>query len=347
MLPRTALVAVALATLIASTAAHDAAACGMFAPRRLEDGIPAIAQERVVMIFDREKELQHFVREVHFDAGDDSFGFVVPTPSQPSVAAAKSPFDALAADYPFEVVLGASGKGDGMRGGEGAPGGAMPSVSVLSVKRVGKFKAFVLAASDSGALSKWLTDNQFEVPSESRAWLDHYVRLGFFYVAFRYDPPKVKDKAAARGLASETVRITFPTPSPYYPYMEPSASRTMPRRLLQLWLIGAERLRPVAALERRERLGHVQPWRAGLVHRRPRTELAKKLGALGKLLPKGQSELWVQTFRDLRTSRRGLGDVLLVPERPVDLDETALAKRTHLMPVLDPALATGPAGGAK
>src|SRR5262245_60733268 len=90
--------------LIGSTTIEPAEACGMFVPRRLEDTVPAILQEQVVMIYDRENETEHFVREVRFDAGDDSFGFVVPTPTQPTVGAEKSPFKSLGDAYPYETI---------------------------------------------------------------------------------------------------------------------------------------------------------------------------------------------------------------------------------------------------
>jgi hypothetical protein len=73
----------------------------MFVPRSLEDTVPVIQQEQVLMVYDRSKQLQHFVREVSFDAGEGEFGFIVPSPKQPEVAAARSPFGALRAAYPF------------------------------------------------------------------------------------------------------------------------------------------------------------------------------------------------------------------------------------------------------
>jgi hypothetical protein len=104
-----------LAALMASALAliptSDARACGMFVPERLEDRVPAIAQEHVAMIFDREKELEHFVREVSFDAGDSAFGFIVPTPTQPTVAAEKSPFAKLRAAYSFAPAVACSRSG--------------------------------------------------------------------------------------------------------------------------------------------------------------------------------------------------------------------------------------------
>src|SRR5262245_40554170 len=93
-----------IGALAGPTTVESAEACGMMLPHRLEDTVPSISQEHVVMIFDKENETEHFVREVRFDAGDDSFGFVVPTPTQPTVGAEKSPFKALGDAYPYETI---------------------------------------------------------------------------------------------------------------------------------------------------------------------------------------------------------------------------------------------------
>jgi hypothetical protein len=314
----------------------DALACGMFVPRSLEDTVPAIQQEQVLIVYDQQKQLEHFVREVSFEAGNTEFGFIVPTPKKPEVAAAKSPFKALREAYPFEHKHARDfGGAPGSRGIGAAEGGA-PPVAVLSVQRVGKFTAFVLSATDAGALEKWLSDNRFQVPEKSRAWLDHYVALGFFHVAFRYDPPDAKQ--AERGLTSETVRISFSAPFPYYPYMEPVGSRTTRGRLLSVWFVSDTEMRPVAARERVGRVEHWRPWRAGLRYEAP-ADLGTKLGALSKLLPKGK--LVMQTYRDLKSSREGWGDVLLVPKQPTPLGDAALADRRWLLPVLDPTLLAG------
>jgi hypothetical protein len=206
------------------------------------------------------------------------------------------------------------------------------------VQRVGKFKAYVLAASDAGALQKWLSDNQFQAPPDARAWLDHYVRLGFYYVAFRYDPQKKDPKAPANELASETVRISFKTPHPYYPYLEPTGARRLPSRLLQIWFVSQDAMRPVAARVREGKLEHWQPWQAGLKYEVSGADLRGKAPSLSKLLPKGDGPLVIQTFRDQKRSRKSWGDVLLVPSKAIDLSKEQIEKRRSLLPVLDPTL---------
>ena len=323
---------------IAATMFHSASAqaCGMFVPRSLEQSIPTIRQEQVLIVYDRAQQKQHFVREVNFDAGDGDFGFIVPTPKQPEVAAAKSPFKALRKAYPFEPPSQLGGGPPGSRGAKGAATGGAPPVQVLSVQRVGKFTAFVLAATDAGALGKWLSDNKFQVPPKSKAWLDHYVALGFYYVAFRYDPPKGKKG----GLTSETVRISFETPYPYYPYQEPTGTRSAGSRLLSLWFVSQSKMKPIAATTRLGMTRHHRPWMAGLSYDVESRKLAGKLGALSKLLPSGKLSL--QTFRDLKLSRAGWGDVLMVPSKVEPLGPQQIAERRWLFPVLDPVLLPQP-----
>ncbi|HMR78092.1 MAG TPA: DUF2330 domain-containing protein [Polyangiaceae bacterium] len=322
--------------------AADASACGMFVPRNLEETIPTIRQEQVLIVYDQKQQLQHFVREVSFDAGNGEFGFIVPTPKQPEVAAAKSPFAELRKAYPFEPPHQFEGGPPGSRGMKGASGGGAAPVQVLSVQRVGKFTAFVLAATDAGALGKWLTDNKFQAPPKAKGWLDHYVALGFYYVAFRYDPPKDKK---ATGLTSETVRISFKTPYPYYPYQEPGSARSADSRLLSLWFLSQSRMKPIAAKARLASVQHVRPWTSGLSYDVSAKELAGKLGGLSKLVPAG-GKLVLQTYRDLKTSRTHWGDVLLVPSTPQKLSSEQIAERRWLFPVLDPLLMPE-AGGAK
>ena len=317
----------------------QAQACGMFVPTDLADAVPTIMQEKVLILHDAEKGRQHFVRQVNFDAKDTEFGFIVPTPSQPQVAKAKAPFKALRKSFPFQRLRppGSGGEGANSRGKGMAVGGA-PPVQVLEVKRVGKFTAFVLDASDAAALDNWLKNNNFKVPTQARPWLSHYVKLGFYYVAFRYDRPKKK----GQGLASETVRISFDSPAPYYPYLEPLSARPYPTRLLSLWLVTSRGdYHPVARRTGRALFASspfYRPWRPGLVHSTSSAALKPVIGPLTKFLPKG-AKLSVQTFRDRKRERKGWGDVVLVPGSAIELSEAQLAKHKQLISVLDPSLA--------
>ncbi len=350
----------AIAALGVLTPVRDTRACGGFFARRSTTStvtVPSLQVEQVLILHDAEKEQEHFIREIVFRDAKEPFGFVVPTPSQPTVAKVdKSPFAALAARFPPEpdppLRLGAGG---GMGSTGSGPGGsAARTVTVISQERIGSFTAFVLAANDASALKKWLADNQLASTPESEAWLRHYVDLGFYFVAFRYEVPDAKSGAPSS--KSETVRISFSTPRPYYPYLEPDHANAnakhagLPSRVLAVWLVSRGRSVPVAMVRDGNAVAWKRPWKEARRHgATTATSLTASLGtSLGGLLPRAdadagsESPLVVQTFEDQKITRRGWGDVVLVPEAPKAIDDAKMPRLEKLMAVLDDGL-----GGAR
>jgi hypothetical protein len=300
---------------------------------------PSLTREKVLIIHDRDAGVQHFVREVAFKRATEPFGFVVPTPTRPSVdSVKKQPFSKLRETFPFARLEG------GLRGmGGGAPGSGAADgeggVQILEVKKVGSFIAFVLAATDEKALSRWLADNDLVSTPEADQWLAHYVKMGFFYVAMRYDPGK-KDDVFRSSVEAETMRISFATPVPYYPYLEPESKfLTEQPRLMELWYVGRDKVQPVALRDKDGTATWVRPLQPGLVtDEAARDELLPTLSPpLTKLLPKG--DLVVQTFQDQKFWRTGFGDILFAFEEAQTLDDAQLAALEPMLGILDPALA--------
>ena len=216
-----------------------------------------------------------------------------------------------------------------------------------SVSKVGSFTAFTLAAEDEKALAGWLGDNGFASTPEADVWLAHYVRMRFFYVAMRYDPPsKVDARPASTSVTSETLRISFKTPVPYYPYFEPRAQplasgEMSPARLLELWVASPMEVTPIAARTVGTRTSWVRPMQQGLASIVPGEATAEVLrAALGDelhcLLPAGP--LVVQTFQDQKYSREGYGDVLFAPANRSPPDPAKLDRLRPLLGILDPSL---------
>lgn len=339
----------AAATFVSSH--HDAAACGGFFAARGPD-LPALEVEQTLIIHDPAKQVEHFVREVSFRKGNTTFGFVVPTPSRPEVAKVDdAPFRRLQKEFPFRPPsrgFGGLGGGAGTGSGLGAPAG----VQVLSQQKLGSFTAFVLAATDAGGLEKWLAQNKFETTPASAAWLAHYVKSRFYFVAFRFDPPTKGADAKAAGdaapVTSETMRISFATPLPFYPYLEPDhpSKDASSSRVLDVWLVAPSTFTPVAAVQAADGpLRWKEPWLEGASTTADVASLRATLGrSLASLLPtprkppEGEDpSLSVQVFEDQKTDRHGFGDVVMVPTEPVTLTEAELAKRTFLFDVLDPS----------
>ncbi|MBK8240241.1 MAG: DUF2330 domain-containing protein [Deltaproteobacteria bacterium] len=316
-------------------------ACGGFFTKRLSaDRAPSLAYEQVIIVHDAAKNREHFVREVAFRKADEPFGFVVPTPTRPEVDKVHpSLLKDFRIDFPFEPIargLGIVGAGGGTGGGAGFGG---RGVTVLEKKKVGSFTAFVLAADDSAALSGWLEQHGLSTTPHGDAWLAHYVAMKFFYVAMRYDPPK---QAKGDGmLAAETMRISFDTPVPYYPYLEPATPPGIvgDERLLDLWVVSSKKVVPLAVRERGNERTWIRPLREGESHPDARRKL-DELAALEGLLPEG--DLVVQTFQDQKRSRAGIGDILFAPAQKTEVSAQDRAALGTMLAILDPALLEAP-----
>ncbi|HMR08417.1 MAG TPA: DUF2330 domain-containing protein [Polyangiaceae bacterium] len=337
-----ALAAVACAVL--TTIQSDAGACGGFFSRSTIEGPrrPSLAYEQTLIVFDEQKQRQHFIREVAFKTSNEAFGFVVPTPTRPDVGAVKpSPFAELRRRFPFQrSFVGTRGKGAGLGFGSGPPP-AGGGVTVLEKKTVGSFTAFVLAADDEKALASWLKKHQLVSTPEADVWLAHYVKMKFFYVAMRYNPPKGGAKATG-SVSAETMRISFDTPVAYYPYFEPNPPKGVSgteQRMLELWFASARQAVPVASRMESNVAKWVRPMAEGVQHASARGALESVLGTDAKLLPEG--ELQVQTFIDQKRSRSGFGDVLFVAKERRALSDEQKQKLGPLLPILDPSLIPG------
>jgi len=331
-----------------------AKACGMFRGIRVApEQMPTLSREKVLIIHDAAKGEEHFIREVAFERAGERLGFVVPTPTRPTVAAVdKTPFTNLRKAFPFfaPFAVDGIGRGGGYGRGSGAGFGG-GGVTVLEQTKVGSFETYVLAATDEADLAKWLADNGLVASTGAEAWLKHYVQMGFYYVAMRYDPPKRGRKAKdakAPPVTAETIRISFATPMPYYPYLEPVEPKLKGEspRLLEVWYAGVEAVVPVSLHGAGAQQAWVRPLKPGEEYADGRDKVEGAIAAdLHGLLPAGP--LVVQTFQDQKRSREGLGDVLFVPKEPQRLDAAQVAKLQPLLGILDPALAPKPAEVAK
>jgi hypothetical protein len=172
------------------------------------------------------------------------------------------------------------------------------------------------------------------------------VKLGFYYAAFRYEMPSPKDASSIA--KSETVRISFATPLPFYPYKEPDHPGAKRDRVLAVWLASPTRSVPVAAMTAAGTATWRRPWAERVKHRAQTTAdlaavVGPQLGALfGSSEPAkddaGGARLWeVQTFEDQKTSRRGWGDVVLVPAAPRAADAGKVERMQKLTASLEPA----------
>lgn len=201
-----------------------------------------IADQRILLAWDPETKIEHFVREAAFrqsnrttsidgqqsEKDTSDFGFLVPSPSEPQIEESNGEvFEALTAKIqprivrkerwsidPFPLILSPfllASKSIANRTDSEVPPSA---VAVLQNKKVAGYEVAVLRASDANELVQWLKDNQYEARKDLQDWVSPYVEKGWIITAFKYDSSANRTEVGA-------VRISFATDNPVFPYRVP------------------------------------------------------------------------------------------------------------------------------
>lgn len=231
-----------------------------------------VLAEDALIVWDEVRKIQHFVRRADFRARTDKagasaegFGFLVPTPTRPELAEAPDEvFARLEAQIRprreerrrYEVLwsLCASTLRAGMdKASAGLDEGAR--VRVIGAQRVAGYDAVILEASDADALAEWLTDNGYHFRAALAGWLETYVSNGWKITAFKI---AATNRDAPNEMASSSVRMSFTTDRPFFPYREPEDQRGGGARDLRVFFIA-----PWLA---RGAIGDGASWPGELVH---------------------------------------------------------------------------------
>lgn len=328
--------------------AHVAAPLEACAPAPPPNREVAIASESAIIVWDAESKTEHFIRRATFQTDAPDFGFLVPTPTKPELA--ESPdtaFDALKEITKPKVVQqkrpapGSSGSGCGCgamgpnAAADKSAGTALPepAVRVLDEKQVGGYDAVVLEADDPDALKTWLADHGYAFDESLSEWLAHYVEQKWIITAFKIAAQTEGDEET---VGTSSVRMTFKTDRPFYPYREPKADEvgknSLPNRLLRVYFVGEKRYE-----------GHLgdDAWAPGEVVWSKKLQDTQRQEVSGLLaLPEGSSpkEWWLTEFEDRSSPRPGTDDVYFSPsedqsekERPPIIEYVMAQPRPGVM----------------
>lgn len=292
------------ACAIAYLASQAADACCPAPPR----GKPVVnADQTVIIIWDAAAKMQHFIRQASFKSDADDFGFIVPSPTQPSVEeSGNDAFPHLLKLTEPEVIVKKRSAGEG--GGGGCIGcaaksgrfmadqaAAPKSVKVLEEKQVGDFHAAILEAKSASALVDWLKENGYATSPEIEAWAKPYVEQEWKFTALKV--AKDKKNLEAKKVSASALRISFKTDRPVFPYREPdykSAADALQanRRLLRIYFLAEARYKGELTKE--------SPWTgnvawAGAITAEQRKKLLEQMK-----LPEttGPAEWWLTEFED-------------------------------------------------
>lgn len=246
----------------------------------------SLVDEKVIIVWNPDRKLQHFVRQASFEGDATDFGFIVPTPSDPEVAVADAKaFDRMEALVPRDAVDAPAS--DFASGGPPAGG-----VSVIRETRVGDYMAAILQATDGSSMVAWLKENGYQSRPAMEEWLEHYAKQNWYFAALKFvrKPDSVEEKTSA-------LRISFKTDVPHYPYKMPTD--TWPSghvRPLALYFIGPEVAKAVYR-------GSSDGWEAekvwaGALPDRTRVALAKDIDISPKDIPAGAAVTVLVNWRN-------------------------------------------------
>ena len=351
MTARTWIATALAAALLASPLAPAPACCPA---GRL--GQPVVnADQTVLLLWDPATKTEHFVRQASFKSEGDDFGFLVPSPGKPELAeSGDEAFPYLRKLTEPEVLKGPAGGGNigcscgaAMRQEKLAAGVA--HVTVLEEKRVAGFNASVLEANDTDALVGWLKDHGYAYSPEVKAWAAPYVEAGWKVTALKV--AKGKEAAADKTVGAASLRLSFKTDRPLFPYREPdpkgqAAQLGASHRLLRIYFVADARYQGELTKE--------IPWTgkvawSGKISPEDRKRL---LGGLKLPETTGPSEWWLTEFEDDWPYRAAPADVYFARDTdqapvkrppvyarapsswPTDMTGYALAAALFVPPVL-------------
>lgn len=160
-----------------------------------------LAGERTLVVWDAANHREHFVQKAWFEGDPRSFGYFVPTPTPPVVAKESDEvIDKVASLVDGDVLPVPEAPGGG--------GDVMQRVRI---------DGFEVVSIDASALGAWLDKNGCAQDRAVLAWANTYAK-GWVINAVRYAP---QGEAARRAIETPTLRFSFATDVPIYPYAEP------------------------------------------------------------------------------------------------------------------------------
>jgi hypothetical protein len=295
-----------------------------------------IVDEEALIIWDPATKTEHFIRRAQFASDAKAFGFLVPTPSPPTLTELDSEVFAILADrtapkveyrtehpwrlgsWLFEACMLTKGGDKAMMGAPVDTG-----VRVLSTTNVAGYDATTLQADDPKPLADWLTAHGFVMTPALEQWLAVYVQNKWTMTAF-----VVAGAENTHGdVTTRAIDMTFTTDTPFYPYREPGAGTeadnvtSAPGRTLRVYFAAPQRFAATLA---------GQPWSAKVTHAHEFSGVPGIETLLG-------ASRYITVFLDETSPRRGVDELYFAPA-PTAGDVVAppfvvTSSEPHIIPV--------------
>jgi hypothetical protein len=272
------------------------------------------ADQTVILLWDEATKTQHFIRKASFQSEADDFGFLVPSPAVPELeesGSAAFPYLQKVTEPEIQYVRRPSGNvGCGCLPMSPVPmaaaGKADSGVEVRAEKEVAGFHAVVLESKSADALVKWLKERGYAFSPEVAAWAKPYVEAGWMITALKVVKPK--DDAEKKNVAAASLRMSFKTDRPLFPYREPDpkdAAKALGarHRLLRIYFVAEARYRGELTKE--------EPWTGKVAWAGKLADGDRKKALELLKLPEteGPAEWWLTEFEDDWPYRAAPADV--------------------------------------
>jgi hypothetical protein len=275
-------------------------------------GKPVVnADQTVIILWDADRKMEHFIRKASFKSEGADFGFLIPTPTEPELAESGNkafPYLLKLTEPETKKVSRPSrisctchkGESGGMTKAE------KKRVKVRLEKEVAGFHAVVLESKSATALVKWLKDRGYAFSPEVKTWAKPYIESGWLITAFKV--AKDKSGKGSKDVAASALRMSFKTDRPLFPYREPdpkSAAETLNahRRLLRIYFLADARYEGL--------LTKKVPWtgRVAWANELTAPDRAHVLELLGLPRDTGPAVWWLTEFEDNWPYRAAPADV--------------------------------------
>jgi len=306
---RLALILVLLAAWLLD--AREADACATAPPHGEE---VAIAEEEALIVWDPATRTEQFIRRARFLSTSKAFGFLVPTPTVPTLGEVPDHvFHELASAIRPAIVRDTGGlevrvgsllweacPAMTMKGSGADTAAVGPQVRVIATAHVAGFEATTVEADDAAALATWLAGHGFASSPALTQWLERYVRDKWKLTAFVVASDQ--QGGTSYDVATRAVKMTFQTDRPFYPYREPAvdpaATIALPSdRTLRVFFVADQRYQAMIAQA---------PWHARVLHSAP-------IEVSGELAAVAGAHRMATVFVDDVSPRRGIDELYFAP----------------------------------
>jgi hypothetical protein len=279
------------------------------------------ADQSVIMIWDKERKTQHFIRQANFKTDAKEVGFVIPSPSRPELEESGNEAFTTLKEITAPYVMSGGGS---FSIGCSAPNAAIrkSGIQIVEEKRVAGYDATVLTARSGNDLVTWLEQHGYPYSPELAEWAAPYLGGDWHFTALKL----AKEDKANRDIKASALRITFRTERPLFPYREPESATAknqldISSRLLRIYFIAEARYR--GQMDHGDKWSGKAVWSNDIT--RHKASLLKSLKLPDSVNP---GTWWLTEFEDHWPYEKAAGDVHFLP----DPEQKVLDIRSHGMP---------------